>query len=445
MRELTHHPGTLAQPGEDDDPISETYDLYLTPSVKSVVTEPTQPESSITPKVLLLQYPDRRITQPYKALTHQKPTSFRLKPKTGLVEVEVPIDTENNYNASKGDQYASSMHRSRILSAGGSQGLAGGFNTGPQPYNTQRDMDTIPHHSDNKVHTQTLGGKIKQPAEGDPFYMLGYLKDNAVHLSRLDALVQLRPQLPHLDAADEVQRHVERTRTKMEPGENTSKGQPRAVEMKITRVEKTPEEAARARNETLLQSIQDEKWTTYNWNDHDTYASASRHDQCLRMPFADEATQLKASMDNSAWLDAMSAPRIDPVSGKTGSKGLLGKVKGREREKRRRKTSEKRRQEREQAATKISAAERVVDREAESEEDESETDSEESEREVETLDADAQVVEKEPSPSIAKRKGKAPVRPVQATISTPPVQMQPKKRGRSPKNSTQGASVMVID
>lgn len=434
----------MTQPGEDNDPVVETYDLYLTPSVKSVGAASLNPESSIIPKFLLLQYPDRRQTQPYKASTHQKPASFRLKPRTGLVEVDVPIDTENNYNASKGDQYASSICRSKILSAGGSQGLAGGFNTGPPVSSNQRDMDIISQPGDNKLHTQKLAGKIKQPAEGDPVYMLGYLKDNAIHLNRLDALVQLRPQLPHLDAGDEVQRIVERTKVKKEPGETSSKSQARAVEMKISRVEKTPEEAARARNEALLQSIQEEKWTTYRWHDHDTFESACQYDKCLRMPFADDAVQLQASMDNSAWLDVISAPRIDPGTGKAGSMGLMGKVKGREREKRRRKNSEKRRRQREQASA-------ITFTTADMRADEEEIESEETDSESEGSEQDVQMVDQASAlPSASTRKDNAPVMGMGTEGSnsagfSSQAQTQPRRRGRPPKNASKVVDAMVID
>lgn len=443
-------PGYLAQHGEDEDPVIDTFDVFVTPPVDTLEAASESTESCTAPKCFLLQYPERRIFQPYRASEYQQPYSFRLKPKTGLVEIDVPIETAYNYDASKGDHYASSMRRSKILAAGGSLGLAGGFNTGPSTVGNERDLDSIPFHGDGEMHMQRLGGKIKEPAEGDPVYMLGYVKDNAVHLSRLDALVQLHPQLPHLDADDEVLRHIDRAK-KIESGESNVKSQGRAVEMKINRTEKSPEEAARAKNEALLQSIQDEKWTTYTWNDHDTFESASQYDKCLRMPFTDEAARLKARMDNAAWLDAMSAPRIDPASGKAGSTGLMGKVKGREREKQRRKNSEKQRREREQAASMENGAE-DADRDSELE---SETDSGESEREAEVPESDIQAIDDKPSsktmPQSTARQKQIGTSRSQETVaseaSASPTQVrgQPRRRGRPPKSKASGPDTIMID
>lgn len=49
-------------------------------------------------------------------------------------------------------------------------------------------------------------------------------------------------------------------------------------------------------------------------------------------------TKLEAAINNQEWLDRMSAPRIE--HGKKGDKGLMGKVRGRERERLRRKKNE---------------------------------------------------------------------------------------------------------
>ncbi|KAL9622710.1 MAG: hypothetical protein Q9160_003020 [Pyrenula sp. 1 TL-2023] len=445
-------PGYLAQHGEDDDPVIDTFDVFLTPPVQSLEAVSESTESFIAPKCFLLQYPERKINQPYRASTYQEPYSFRLKPKTGLVEIDVPIDTEYNYDSSKGDHYAASIRRSKILAAGGSLGLAGGFNTGPSTFSNEGDLSSIPFHGDDdEMHMQRLGGKIKEPAEGDPVYMLGYVKDNAVHLSRLDALVQLRPQLPHLDADDEVLRHIDRAKGKKESSESNVKSQARAVEMKINRTEKSPEEAARAQNEALLQSIQDEKWTTYTWNDHDTFESASHYDKCLRMPFIDEAAQLTARVDNSGWLDAMSAPRIDPASGKAGSMGLMGKVKGREREKRRRNFSEKQRREREQAANTENVMEDVDGDTAL----ESETDSGESEQEAELPGSDVQMVDGKPSSEMLshsaarqdERTTSKSHETVAAEASASPTQVRgyPRRRGRPPKGETSGPETITLN
>ncbi|EDN03167.1 predicted protein [Histoplasma mississippiense (nom. inval.)] len=106
---------TTTPPPTADDPVIASYDIYIT-------------DSQI--RRFLLQYPDRQATQPYNAATHQKPTELRLKPRTGLVEVDIPINTHVNYDEKKGRRYGNALRRSRVIAEGGTMGMAGGFNPG---------------------------------------------------------------------------------------------------------------------------------------------------------------------------------------------------------------------------------------------------------------------------------------------------------------------------
>ena len=201
---------TVTAPAEEDDPVVASYAVYIAP--------PSQ--SASLSKLLLLQYPAHRpSSKPYNNRTLQKPTSLRIKPTTGLLELDVPIDTRDNYNKPKGSEYGRALKRSRVSQQGGTHGLAGGFNTGVVGRRYQldgvnlRDVPTHPGSDSNvssdpedTITTQTLGGKIASTSSGDPIYMLGAFRGSELHLSHLDALVQVRPQLHHLDAADELER-----------------------------------------------------------------------------------------------------------------------------------------------------------------------------------------------------------------------------------------------
>lgn len=162
---------------DSDDPIVASYDVYLT-------------ESQISRYVL--QYLDRPTGHPYDERHGQKPTAFRMKPQTGLVEVDVPINTRVNYDVNKGLRYGDALRKSRVAREGGAYGMAGGFNTGGavpgagagaggggRGVKTEGDVEMADVEEKkgeagaSLLRVQTLGGRIKVPEEGDPVYMLG--------------------------------------------------------------------------------------------------------------------------------------------------------------------------------------------------------------------------------------------------------------------------------
>lgn len=155
----------------DSDPIIASYDVYLTDSQISR---------------FVIQYVDRPIEYPYDEASGQKPTVMRLKPQTGLVEVDVPIDTKINYDVSKGLQYGDAIRKSRVSREGGAYGMAGGFQAGGAiagpggrvkieggDAETAELEDKMGEGGTSILRVQTLGGRIKPPVDGDPVYMLG--------------------------------------------------------------------------------------------------------------------------------------------------------------------------------------------------------------------------------------------------------------------------------
>lgn len=165
-------PATTATAATDDpsDPVISSYNVYLT--------------HSDIPRYVL-QYLDRPITHPYDDRHGQKPTSLRLKPHTGLVEVDVPISTRVNYDVGKGLKYGDAMRRGRSAREGGAYGMAGGFSTGGGGGNGNGGKVKAEDGGDvemggmggneetgSLMRVQTLGGRVKTPEDGDPVYML---------------------------------------------------------------------------------------------------------------------------------------------------------------------------------------------------------------------------------------------------------------------------------
>ena len=154
----------------------------------------------------------------------------------------------------------------------------------------------------------------------EPVYMVGTFRDNALHLSQLDSITQLRPQLPHLNIPTEDATDVV---------EDGRKFESRAVDVKL----KNPREDNKQRNlnnsARLLHNIHEEPWQVYEYVGKSEETAKAKFEETMHDATAE--VTLKATLNNSEWLDKMSAPRD------SGKGGLLAKLRGREREKARRK------------------------------------------------------------------------------------------------------------
>lgn len=82
-------------------------------------------------------------------------------------------------------------------------------------------------------------------------------------LSPVSAVVQLRPQLHHLDALDELPKKGGKSRK-----EEGDEPEARAVDVKIKAAASEDSEAALvAGNLELLKKMQEEKWSEFDWVD----------------------------------------------------------------------------------------------------------------------------------------------------------------------------------
>ena len=333
------------------DAVVASYDIFLAPPTADTSNRPgcsvTQPSSA---KLLVLQYPAYRpSSRPYNSAKSQKPSELRLKPNTGLVEVDVPIFTHEHYNEESGSRYGKALSDSRTLHGKSSHGLAGGFHTGSSQVSSLGD---IPAYGDTNTRspplkTQTLGGKIAEPSERDPIYFLGSFKHDSIHLSHLDGVVQMRPQLHHLDAEEDINQKrfqvggtgpIVKPKAVSEPG--PSKLESRAIEIKLKDTKDDGRDRTLNENSRLLRDIQIDIWRSHSWVDQ---AQAPSH--VVRNTLDDVSpARLRSSLSNGDWLDKMSAPRED------GKKGLLAKLRGRERERARRKKAEEEKKQKSRAS-----------------------------------------------------------------------------------------------
>ena len=337
---------------DDGDPVIASYNVCLDrPSLSHDVDS----------RLVILQYPAHRpSSRPYNAARSQQPQSLRLKPSTGVVEVEVPILTQQNYNEDAGARYGRAMSDSRTVQVGSSHGLGGGFNNNAAQYNMP-SLQNIPADDDvtqdnRKLQTQTLGGKVAIPSERDPVYFLASFQDGAMHLSHLDSVIQMRPQLHHIDAEDENnQKRFQMASStpggKAKPGFEPPppKLESKAIEIKMKDTKDDPRDRGLNEGARLLRSIQADTWKSHEWIDQEDDAAQAARDRLVSSPGSGEvsaiSTKLRSSLSNGDWLDRMSAPRED------GKKGLLAKLRGRERERARRKKAEEEKKLKSKAST----------------------------------------------------------------------------------------------
>ncbi|KAL2868075.1 uncharacterized protein BJX67DRAFT_380280 [Aspergillus lucknowensis] len=297
------HSNSNATPNPTDDPVIASYDIYLT-------------DSHISRYVL--QYLDRPTDHAYDDANGQKPVAFRQKPRTGLVEVDVPINTRVNYDIGKGLRFGDALRKSRSAREGGAHGMAGGFsvgntNAGAGGQGKVKGEDSQGDGGGTEaslLKVQTLGGRIKSPEEGDPVYMLAAFRGDKLHLSPVTAVVQLHPQLHHLDAMDEMPK-ARGGKGRKDGEEDRPEPEARAIDVKVKGAE--DREILVPGNLDLLKKIQDEQWKTYDWVDAENEESWQIYDSYMMYQDVEELPQLESAISSEDYLDKMSAPRIDPA------------------------------------------------------------------------------------------------------------------------------------
>lgn len=203
---------------------------------------------------------------------------MRIKPQAGFIELDIGMNTSANFNKFQGLVWGEAMRKSQA--AGTSTfGAAAGFAANHAPKGRGRGgADAAPGESiDSNLarfndsvnrnivhHKQTLGGQIVQDEHGNPNYMLGAFKGNELHLTRLDGLVQMRPQFHHVDAVT----HQETAARRSEAAEERKPAQALALAQTYKDNRDVPHlEELRAKN--LLALAQEEKWTNFLYYDED--------------------------------------------------------------------------------------------------------------------------------------------------------------------------------
>lgn len=262
----------------DDDPVLAEYDVFITPELEE--------------QIYLLQYPNRGRDQPYNERNNSKPVEVRMKPSTGFIEVDVPVNVHGNYDKRKGVKWGEAMRmaqdngESAFGLAAGFSGLAKGAVPPRAAASSRADIQDMEVEEDSveqllqrfddandKGHVmnkQTLGGQIMKEETGKPIYMLGTYRGKELHLTKIAGIVQMRPQFHHLDAVRELA-NANRRRER-EAAEGARANEPRAVQMTIKN-----EDSDSMQSKEFLARAQEEKWTKLRYYDEEV-----GHRVCMR-------------------------------------------------------------------------------------------------------------------------------------------------------------------
>ncbi|MCJ1288029.1 hypothetical protein MMC26_007382 [Xylographa opegraphella] len=306
-------------PNGPDDQVKTEFDVFVNKTDKHI---------------MVLQFPNRDRKQPYNARSGQKPLRLRIKPKSGLVEVDVPLVIERHYDQVKGAQYGDALRKSRVMQQGNSYGLAGGLGVNgairpirdtTQTSITRTSEDDLlgnpdaPFNEDRLMNKLILGGRIIKPQNGKPNYYIGVFKGKELHLTRISAFCSLTPQFHHLDAIVDIERAS--TRAQREAENPPPETEARAVNMAVKSNDNEELDMGQVAKE--LRDIDEEPWQELEWIDEDDSRAFETYEEQLILDEEHQGTQLVSAMTKQQYLDALSAPRVDPT--KQGKKVMMNR------------------------------------------------------------------------------------------------------------------------
>ncbi|KIS68987.1 uncharacterized protein UMAG_02966 [Mycosarcoma maydis] len=200
-------------------PTSST--THLPPDSELVASLPVYLSKSLLgdSSLHVFQYPiyprDRPLPVPYSAAARGLKVSSRWRPRANRVEVELPLDVrEEVYNADRGIEFGAgaevlAQKQARADAAhGGSTTSQAAVSSSKSRIKQEQDHEAQANRGPKKLE------KIKLESTQVPNateYMVGVIRDQALHLTRLESIVQLRPSMNYLDALDEA-REAEKRR-----------------------------------------------------------------------------------------------------------------------------------------------------------------------------------------------------------------------------------------
>ncbi|KKA28973.1 hypothetical protein TD95_000924 [Thielaviopsis punctulata] len=289
----------MSRSHEEDDPVVATYDLFINPALP-----PNQ-------QLLVLQQLNRRgpDARPFEAT----PAEMRIKGNTGMVEVDLPLNTMDGYDRDRGMHYGKVLAESAAVKGGGSHGLAGGFGVGAplaRPVGAGKRKEDMLGGSTGSwadearkgrvLHMQTLGGQ--EPSSKPVTYMVGAFHNDEIHFTPVKSFIHLRPQLHHIDALAQLDKATTQSSAKEAASASTAAsgagaGATRAIHMTI----KTAGDGDTLVTETMadrLRAVQAERWHKLSYTDENVDEAWDVYEETL-LPLRNGANAAAATEEDS--------------------------------------------------------------------------------------------------------------------------------------------------
>ncbi|KAI5795534.1 Sin-like protein conserved region-domain-containing protein [Geopyxis carbonaria] len=289
----------------ENDPVVRSYDVYMT--------------SELAQYLYLFQYPVRSGSKPYTKINNSCPVGARFKPKSGLVELDVPVNVAVNFDEEKGRVWGEVLRKAKAANEGGLAGKAN-FQRGGKR-RKMKDDDEEEEEEDSMyqdfgeavkkgriLNKQTLGSKI-HPDETK--YMVGVFKNDQLHLTPIISTLQLRPQFLHVDAQGAQDRAANKALRDADQPERPSEA--RAVHMSV----KNTADPAAQMSSTMkaLRMAEGEEWKHIHWVDQDNDEAWDQY-ELLSLEESKQETQLRCQTSKNVYMDFLSGAALQKTEGK---------------------------------------------------------------------------------------------------------------------------------
>ncbi|GAA6010128.1 hypothetical protein JCM11491_005351 [Sporobolomyces phaffii] len=193
----------------DDDPIEKELDVYYTPAFLSSLTLLQYPDRPPQPHTAhpLLPAPLRPADEPHAVQPSHGKLQAKYKPLTQHLELTLPMETNpHRWNEDHAKAFAQGVIEEKDKQREREQ-----ERKGRRKKRTEQDDDEERRYRDEK-DLRRLDKMVYASSEVPEVttYLVGAIKDNALHLNPVTQTFQLRPSLTYLDNLLAIERRAKR-------------------------------------------------------------------------------------------------------------------------------------------------------------------------------------------------------------------------------------------
>lgn len=290
----SHPDGGPATFADDDDPVVASFRVFVKPELKG------------NRELVILNFPTKAAMDP-STIKPPKIREVRVKPQSGLYEVDEPIDTQNSYDHNKGVAWGMALSKSMEDKKGGSLGLAGGFGINAPPPNQaassrrrnaengddEEQLSWAEASRQGKVlRTQTYSGTRSAEAKYSR-HMVGVFKGKNIHFTPISSIVLLRPVAHHIDAATEQER-LSRPNPAVAGGQGQTGDKAAAARAIQMTIKSATDGVATETMADRMKKVREEPWQHMDWVHDESEGAWEAYNECLLM----RTTAAAAPQDN---------------------------------------------------------------------------------------------------------------------------------------------------